>query len=99
MKTEKEIIEDARKSFQSGSSSGVVFKTNFTSLFIPLTHLLHIELVDDTLTFYFLNHTITITAPVEVLELAFYSRSSNGSISTFTAGKHVKITIKEADKN
>ena len=55
MKTEKEIIEDARKSFQSGSSSGVVFKTNFTSLFIPLTHLLHIELVDDTLTFYFLN--------------------------------------------
>ena len=96
MKTEKEmIIEDARKSFQSGNSSGVVFKTDFLSLFIPIAYLLHIELVDDRLIFYFLNHTITITAPVEALESAFYSRCNNGSISHFSCGEHVKIIIKE----
>ena len=99
MKTEQEMIkEEAMKSFQGGSSSGLVFKTEFSSLFIPLTHLLYFELVDDSLIFYFLKHTITITAPIEVLELAFYSRCNTGSISTFICSEHVKITIKEADK-
>ena len=78
-------------------SSGLIFKTEILSLFIPWVHLQYIELVNDgksRLVFYFLKHTVSMTASIDILEYALEG-CSKGEVSQLIFGDQVKITIEE----
>ena len=85
------------ESVKKDRSSGLIFKTEISSLFIPYTHLQYIELVNDEklhLVFYFLKHIVFMTAPMDILQYALEG-CSKGEVSQIIFNDQVEIKIEE----
>ena len=80
-----------------GQSTGPIFRSESTTIFIPWIHLQHITLIlhgNSTLIIYFSTHTVTINSAPEILEYAL-SLCGRGELSEFIYNKNITIDIEE----